>query len=109
MEKSKEERIKQIDERIKELEEHMTMWRKAGGVGGNMALTASSEINKLRQEKEDILSGKDVERISKIQLEISRLMLAREKAIIFKKRKYDSEIKELESELQSLQNNPVRK
>ena len=40
MEKTKEDRIAEIDERIKNLREHMSMWGRAGGHGGTMFMHA---------------------------------------------------------------------
>ena len=56
-EKKYAKRLREIDDRIDHLSSHMTMWGRAGGRGGAMAMQALGEINELKREKERILNG----------------------------------------------------
>ena len=53
-EKKYAKRLREIDDRIEHLSSHMTMWGRAGGRGGAMAMQALGEINELKREKERI-------------------------------------------------------
>ena len=59
MDGAKQNRINEIDERIKWLKQHATMWAKAGGRGGMMAMKAYSEIDELKLERYGLINGKD--------------------------------------------------
>ena len=100
---SKEERIKEIEQRIKGLEEHKAMWLRAGGVGGRMASDAVSEIKELELEKEDLINGTNNLEISRCQSKLAQLKRLRESANFIKKIQYNRQIKTAEAELQALQ------
>lgn len=102
MEKLKEERIKEIDERIAGLKEHATMWAKAGGRGGMMAMDARAEVKELELEREDLINGTNKLAIYKIEKELERLTYLRRDANVFQRVVYNSRIKKLEKELYSL-------
>lgn len=109
MEKTKEDRIAEIDARIKDLKEHMVMWGRAGGHGGRMAMQAVGEIKVLELEKNDLINGTNHFTIYKIQKKIEELKLLKKKVSILKKLKYNSEIKKLEEELVEAQGLSVKK
>ena len=48
-EKNYAKRLRVIDDRIEHLYSHMTMWGRAGGRGGAMAMQALGEINELKR------------------------------------------------------------
>lgn len=102
MEKSKQERIQEIDERIKGLSEHAGMWAKAGGRGGRMLIDAYAEIKELELEREDLINGTNKLEIYRIERELRSLISLRSDANIFQKISYNSKIKKLEKELYSL-------
>lgn len=102
MEKSKVERIQEIDERIKGLSEHASMWARAGGRGGMMAMDAQAEIIQLKLEREDLINGTNKLEIYRIERELRSLISLRSDANIFQKISYNSKIKKLEKELYSL-------
>ena len=109
MEKNEQERIDQINQRIKNLKEHMVMWGKAGGVGGRMVTQAIAEIEELELEKEDLLNGTNNLMIYKTQKRLNQLKLLKEDANLIKKLQYNSEIKKAEAELQSLSTKSAKK
>lgn len=102
MEENKQNRIKEIEERIKDLEAHSIMWARAGGRGGKMALQADAEIKELKLEKEDLINGTNKLPIYKFEKEIDRLKSLKEYANIFKKMTYNHKLKKLEEELKPL-------
>lgn len=102
MEKSKQERIQEIDERIKGLSEHASMWARAGGRGGMMAMDAQAEIIQLKLEREDLINGTNKLRIHNIENELERLTYLKRDAFVFKRLMYNSKIKKLEKELYAL-------
>jgi len=57
MEEKYQRRLLEIDNRIEDLENHITMWLKAGGHGSRMAGQGRQEISELKKEKERILNG----------------------------------------------------
>jgi len=102
MEKLKEERIKEIDERIVDLKEHATMWARAGGRGGMMAMDARAEVKELELEREDLINGTNKLAIYRIEKELERLTYLRRDANVFQRVVYNSKIKKLEKELYAL-------
>jgi len=102
MEKLKEERIKEIDERIKDLQAHMEMWEKVGGRGGMMAMNAHEELKELKLEREDLINGTNKLAIYRIEKELQRLTYLRRDANVFQRIGYNSKIKKLEKELYAL-------
>ncbi len=94
-------RVEEIEERIKGLKEHQTMWRKAGGVGPRMALDAQREISELESEKRRILSGLQ-QHIDSVKETKETLELLKKKNSILKRNKYSKEIKKLDKELDEL-------
>ena len=94
-------RIEEIDERIKGLREHQEMWKKAGGVGPRMALSAEAEIKELLAEKERILSGRQ-QKIDSIKEVQKTLGLLKKKSSFLKRRSFDKEIKDSDKEIESL-------
>ena len=78
MEENKQNRLKEIDERLKSLEEHAVMWGKAGGRGGKMMMMAYTEIEELRLEQEDLINGTNKLQIHKLEKEINRLKSLKE-------------------------------
>ena len=102
MEKSKEERIKELDERIKDLDLHIGIWIKAGARGGMMAMRGEAELKELKLEREDLISGTNKLAIYKIEKELERLTYLRRDANIFQRLVYNSKIKKLEKELYAL-------
>ena len=94
--------IEEIEARIQDLKIHQMMWRKAGGVGPNMALKAEIELQDLEIKKQDILNGTNNYEIIKKEREIKRLKNLRNKAIIFQKRKYGKKIAAIEKELEKI-------
>ena len=99
MDKSKEDRINEIDEKIYDLSLHTTMWSRAGGVGGSMALRALGEIEALREEREDIVNDTENVGIEKIYARLRELKILRAEANILKKVIYDAEIAKREKEI----------
>ena len=104
MVQNKDKRIHEIDTRITDLTEHMIMWRKAGGVGGGMAMHALSEIKELELEKYDLINGTNKLEILRTQKKLNSLRILRDKAKFIKRFRYNSEIKEVEGKLKILQN-----
>lgn len=103
-EKKYAKRLKEIDDRIEHLKDHMTMWSRAGGRGGAMAMQALGEINELKREKERILNGTqakidDIEQQIEILKSIKRRI---SKLNIFKQMEYTKEIKEQEQQILNL-------
>ena len=98
----KEKRIREIDERIKGLEEHRTMWARSGGAGGRMAMQAIAEISDLNLEKQDLLTGSNSLKIKKIRQEITRLEALKKQARFFKKRAYTKELEQKKAELDQM-------
>ena len=97
-----EGRLIEIDERIADLNEHITMWSRAGG--GRMAMQAVSEINSLKEEKDRILNGTQ-EKIDVIQDKIEELRLLKQQCKIInfvKKINLNKEIKKYELEKSSI-------
>ena len=99
MEKSNEERIKELDERITGLKEHASMWAKAGGRGGMMAMDARAEVKELELERYDLINGTNKLAIYRIEKELERLTYLRRDASVFQRVVYNSKIKKLEKEL----------
>ena len=94
MEEKYQRRLLEIDKRIEDLENHITMWLKAGGRGSRMAGDARQEIANLKLEKERILDGTQ-EKIDKIEEKIAELKVLKSqcKALqILKKAKINKEI-----------------
>ena len=103
-EKKYKKRLREIDDRIEHLSSHMTMWGRAGGRGGAMAMQALGEINELKREKERILNGTQA-KIDEIeqQIEILKSIKRRiRKLDIFKQMEYSKEIKEQEKQILNL-------
>ena len=103
-EKKYAKRLKEIDDRIEHLSSHMTMWSRAGGRGGAMAMQALGEINELKREKERILNGTQA-KIDELeqQIEILKSIKRRiSKLNIFKQMEYSKEIKEQEQQILNL-------
>lgn len=57
MREDRDQAINECNERIDGLKSHAKMWSKAGGVGGNMALNAHSEIEYLEGIVADLENG----------------------------------------------------
>ncbi len=94
-------RIVWIDDRIKALEEHRTMWARAGGVGGRMAMQAIREVAELKEEKARIYKGtqqkidiirEKMEKIDRELVETSRLHFIKRLMLKKQQEKYDEEI-----------------
>ena len=103
-EKKYAKRLREIDDRIEHLSSHMTMWSRAGGRGGAMAMQALGEINELKREKERILNGTQA-KIDEIeqQIEILKSIKRRiSKLNICKQMEYAKEIKEQEQQILNL-------
>lgn len=97
-------RIKEIDARIDDLKAHMTMWSRAGGRGGAMAMQAYGEIKELEREKERILNGTQ-EKIDAIEQEIEILKKLKNrisKLKVFRQLELSQAIKEQEQEILKL-------
>lgn len=97
-------RVKEIDARIDDLKVHMTMWGRAGGRGGSMAMQALGEINELKREKERILNGTQ-EKIDNLEQEIEILRKLKNrisKLKVFRQLELSKTIKEQEQEIQML-------
>ena len=96
----KKEQLDKVEKKIKDLEEHRHMWFKAGGMGGRMAMDATTEIEDLKILRSDIINGTNhyakIEEYREAVEELKRLKAKREKATFFKKFKIDKEIKEQE-------------
>ncbi len=106
----KNKRIKEIDERIVLLKDHMVMWGRAGGMGGRMAMQANQEIKELEIEKSDLINGTNNLAILKKEKEIKRLKALKEEAMFLKRIKYSKEISKQEEELEMLQkSNQIKK
>lgn len=102
MEKTKEERVRELDGRIADLKKHESMWAKAGGHGGMMAMNANAEVKELELEREDLINGTSKLAIYRIEKELERLTYLRRDANIFQRMSYNSKIKKLEKELYAL-------
>lgn len=94
-------RLYEIDARIEDLKAHMSMWSRAGGRGGAMAMQAVSEINELKAEKERILNGTQA-KIDKISKKIKSLQEQKQqvaKINLIKQSKLNKQIREQEEEI----------
>lgn len=94
-------RLYEIDARIEDLKAHMSMWGRAGGRGGAMAMQAVSEINELKAEKERILNGTQA-KIDKISKKIKSLQEQKQqvaKINLIKQSKLNKQIREQEEEI----------
>lgn len=100
------ERLSQVDDRIESLIEHRSMWFRAGGMGGRMAMDANQEISDLRVLRGDIINGtnnyESLQERRKLQKEIRELRQLREDALFLKRYKLGKEIQEKEEKLRSL-------
>ena len=95
-----QERIKEIDKRIKDINDHQLMWIKAKA--DNKCNQALKEIQDLTIEKNDILNGTNEFEKIKITREIEKLQELKRKALFFKKRIYKKQILEKEEELKKI-------
>lgn len=94
-------RLYEIDARIADLKAHMSMWGRAGGRGGAMAMQAVSEINELKAEKERILNGTQA-KIEKISKKIKSLQEQKQqvaKINLIKQAQLNKQIREQEEEI----------
>lgn len=94
-------RLYEIDARIEDLKAHMSMWGRAGGRGGAMAMQAVSEINELKAEKERILNGTQA-KIDKISKKIKSLQEQKQqvaKINLIKQAQLNKQIREQEEEI----------
>ena len=94
-------RLYEIDARIEDLKAHMSMWGRAGGRGGAMAMQAVSEINELKAEKERILNGTQA-KIDKISKKIKSLQEQKQqvaKINLIKQAQLNTQIREQEEEI----------
>ena len=109
-----QKRIKEIDERIFDLDVHRKMWASAGGMGGKMAMQAIGEVKSLETEKNRLLKQIELEEQDKIngtnnlkiflvESEIERLKELKRTAQILKKLKLSRQIRKEEQELNELQ------
>lgn len=102
MDNDKEQRIEQIDKRIKDLEEQRSMWFKAGGPGVRMAMQSVGEIEDLKMEKDDLINGTNNLGIKMKEREISELKRLRDEASFLQSHKYKKQINEREAELERM-------
>ena len=94
-------RLYEIDARIEDLKAHMSMWGRAGGRGGAMAMQAVSEINELKAEKERILNGTQA-KIDKISKKIKSLQEQKQqvaKINLVKQAQLNKQIRQQEEEI----------
>ena len=98
----KKQKILEIEDRIEDLRDHQSMWRRAGGMGGRMAMDANQEIKDLEMIKGDLENGTHNYEIKELERNIKRLKTLRDEAIFFKRGKYKKELEEKEQELESL-------
>lgn len=96
------EELKQIDKRIKDLEEHIPLWLNARGMGKNMAVRAYEEIKKLKLKKEDIINGTNKYEIYITEKKLTQLKALKESANLIKKIQYNNKIKKVNKQLQLL-------
>ena len=101
-EEQKEE-LRKIDERIDDLRQHQSMWAKAGGMGGSMAIKAMGEIEDLEIKKKDIVNGTNNYKIITLGREIAKLKSVRRKATLLEKFSLSSEIRKRTRELNDIQ------
>ena len=94
-------RIEEIDEKIRSLREEQEKWKKEGGVGPRMALSAEIEIKELTEERERILSGrqKKIDSIKEVQ---KTLELLKKRSSFLKRESFRREIKSMDKEVESL-------
>lgn len=98
------ERLNELNERLKELISHSSMWAKSGGMGGKMAMQAQQEIEDLKAERTRILNGTQ-EKYEQIQDKINELKeLKRQCHIIqfIKKKQLDNEITQYQKQQNEL-------
>jgi len=98
MEEKYKNRLIEIDDRIKDLNAHMSMWSRAGS--GKMAMQATTELELLKAERERILDGTQV-RVDEIQNKINELKELRTQCKIIsfiKKHNLNKQIKGYETE-----------
>ncbi len=102
MDEAKKKRISEIDARIAGLEEHISMWRAAGGAGIRMAGEAHIEIERLMLEKEDLINGTNKLKIHELDLKLRQLQSLKEDANFIMRMVYDRKIKEKKEEIKKL-------
>ena len=91
------QRLNEIDKRIEQLENHRTIWGRAGA--GTLSMQADEEINCLKEEKNRILNGTQ-EEYEKIESKIEELKRLRNQCSFInfiKKNKLTKEINSYET------------
>lgn len=107
-----ENRLKEIDQRINDLQEHIMMWARAGG--DKLAMRGLDEISALKKEKEKLetqikLAKEDKENGTNklesylIRCKIEELKELKKQVNFIKKLKLNSQISNEEHRLQTLQ------
>ena len=98
----REKKISQLEARIADLEQHRSMWFRAGGMGGRMASQANSEIEELRLKIDDLKRGTHHFERLELEKQISLLKLESEDYVLFKKKKKKRAIKLKKNRLEEL-------
>ena len=101
---NKEERIKEIEKEIAELEIRKEEWKNSNlGIPMNMIL--DHDIARLQLEKGDLENGTHNYRIYQLEREINMLKMLKEQAIFIGKISYDIKIKKAKKELETYKGN----
>lgn len=96
-----QERIEEIDKQIAEIKANQDKWTNEGGIGPRKALYANLDIEKLEEEKERILSGRQ-QKIDDIKQVQQTLETLKKKSRLLKRRAYSKEIKNMDKELEEI-------
>lgn len=99
-EEEKNREVAEIDARIQDLNAHRSMWARAGGMGGAMAMKAVGELEDLQNKKYDILYGTHRVEIKELSDKIASI----ENANVVQKIRYGKLLKELRSRREELLN-----
>ncbi len=105
MEKSKEEKILAISEKIVDLQEQLDNKKTSNEIFNKV----TQEITLLQIEKDDIINGTNNLEIKKQEIKIEELNKAKEQSGLIKRIKYVQRINKAKNELEQLKSNHNRR
>ena len=105
MEKSKEEKILAISEKIVDLQEQLDNKKTSNEIFNKV----TQEITLLKKEKDDIINGTNNLEIKKQEIKIEELNKAKEQSGLIKRIKYVQRKKKKKNELEQLKSNHNRR